>query len=134
MFLHGVSIDFVNLRGDDYTEGNQGDMKIGSPEEDAYRRDLTFNSLFYNINENKIEDCTGKGIEDLENKICRTPLDPLQTFLDDPLRVLRTIRFANRFESTIINDIMAAAQNQDVRVRYSFTFIIIVGSIIEIKY
>jgi len=50
--------------------------------------------MFYNINENKVEDFTGKGLEDLKNQILRTPLEPLQTFLDDPLRLLRTVRFA----------------------------------------
>ena len=40
-------------------------MEMGTPLEDALRRDLTFNSLFYNINEEKVEDFTGKGIEDL---------------------------------------------------------------------
>jgi len=57
--------------------------------------------LFYNLNENKIEDFTEKGIHDLENGICRTPLNPFQTFKDDPLRVLRTIRFATRFNFVI---------------------------------
>jgi tRNA nucleotidyltransferase (CCA-adding enzyme) len=73
------------------------DVKIGTPLEDALRRDLTINSLFYNINKKEVEDFTGKGIEDLKHGIIRTPLDPLQTFLDDPLRILRTIRFATRF-------------------------------------
>jgi len=58
------------------------------------RRDLTINSLFYNINTNEIEDLTKLGIDDLKNGIIRTPLEPLKTFVDDPLRVLRTIRFA----------------------------------------
>ena len=70
---------------------------MGTPTEDALRRDLCFNALFYNINEGKVEDFTGKGVEDLRNGVCRTPLEPVQTFLDDPLRVVRTIRFANRF-------------------------------------
>ena len=50
---------------------------MGTPEEDALRRDLTFNSLFYNINEKKVEDFTGKGIDDLREGICRTPLEPV---------------------------------------------------------
>lgn len=91
-------IDLVNLRSEKYTDDSRVPViEIGSPEEDALRRDLTINALFYNINEQKVEDFTGKGLEDLQNGIIRTPLDPLQTFLDDPLRVLRTIRFACRF-------------------------------------
>jgi tRNA nucleotidyltransferase (CCA-adding enzyme) len=50
--------------------------------------------MFYNINTRQIEDYTGKGIDDLKNEIVRTPLPPKKTFIDDPLRVLRTIRFA----------------------------------------
>ncbi len=91
-------IDLVNLRSETYSEDSRvPEVQIGTPEQDAFRRDLTINSMFYNINEGKVEDFTGKGIGDLKNRILRTPLDPLQTFLDDPLRLLRTVRFANRF-------------------------------------
>jgi tRNA nucleotidyltransferase (CCA-adding enzyme) len=52
-------------------------MDIGTPEEDALRRDLTINAMFYNINEGKVEDLTGKGMDDLAEGILRTPLEPL---------------------------------------------------------
>ncbi|KAJ0086673.1 hypothetical protein Patl1_07788 [Pistacia atlantica] len=68
-------------------------QKFGTAEEDAYRRDLTINSLFYNINTSSVEDLTGRGIEDLKSGKIVTPLPPKATFLDDPLRVLRAIRF-----------------------------------------
>ena len=58
---------------------------------------------------------TGLGITDLRAGLLRTPLEPLQTFLDDPLRVLRTIRFANRFEFDIMPEIIVAAKNTQVR-------------------
>ena len=80
------------------------------------RRDLTFNSLFYNINEAKVEDFTGKGMDDLREGICRTPIEPIQTFLDDPLRILRTIRFANRFEFDVVPELVAAAKLPEVKV------------------
>ena len=76
---------------------------------------MTINSLFYNINEEKVEDLTGHGIADLRAGVIRTPLEPLQTFLDDPLRVLRTIRFANRFEFEIVPEIIVAAKDTQVR-------------------
>lgn len=79
---------------------------MGTPLEDAERRDLTINSLFYNIQEAKVEDMTGKGIYDLKKGIIWTPLEPYKTFLDDPLRILRTIRFATRFGFKITEEIM----------------------------
>lgn len=87
-------IDFVNLRTERYTEESRIPqcMDIGSPEEDALRRDLTINSLFYNINKGVVEDFTGRGFRDIQEKIIRTPLPALTTLLDDPLRVLRAIR------------------------------------------
>ena len=72
--------------------------------------------MFYNINANIVEDFTGKGIQDLKDKVLRTPLDPLQTFLDDPLRLLRTVRFAQRFGFEIAPEITVAAKNAKVRV------------------
>jgi len=72
-------------------------MEIGTPKEDASRRDLTINALFYNVNTNYIEDFTCTGLKDLEEKIVRTPLAAFKTLEDDPLRALRAIRFACRF-------------------------------------
>ena len=54
--------------------------------------DITINSLFYNIHTKRIEDYTKKGLDDLRNGFIRTPLDPKETFLDDPLRILRVLR------------------------------------------
>jgi tRNA nucleotidyltransferase (CCA-adding enzyme) len=100
--IFGMWIDFVNLRGEEYTEDSRIPIQvIGTPEDDAFRRDFTINSLFYNINDGKIEDFTKKGLEDLKNKIIRTPLCPKQTFLDDPLRILRGFRFSARYNYEI---------------------------------
>ena len=56
-------IDLVNLRSETYSEDSRvPEIEIGTPEQDAFRRDLTINSMFYNINEGKVEDYTGKGI------------------------------------------------------------------------
>lgn len=76
--VNDMWIDLVNLRSETYSEDSRvPEIQIGTPEQDAFRRDLTINSMFYNINEGKVEDFTGKGIEDLKNRILRTPLDPL---------------------------------------------------------
>lgn len=117
--MHGVFIDLVNLRSEKYTEDSRVPViDIGTPEEDAFRRDLTINSMFYNINEDKVEDHTKLGETDLKEGIVRTPLEPLQTFLDDPLRVLRTVRFATRFDFKIAPEILPAAHDPRVIVRF----------------
>ncbi|KAM0843017.1 hypothetical protein ACQ4PT_057969 [Festuca glaucescens] len=96
-------IDFVNLRSENYVESSRiPTMKNGTAEQDAYRRDLTINSLFYNINDNCVEDFTRRGIDDLKKGLIVTPLDPKATFLDDPLRVLRAIRFG-KFKHLLVD-------------------------------
>ncbi|KAG9158166.1 hypothetical protein Leryth_000313 [Lithospermum erythrorhizon] len=73
------------------------DKKFSTPTEDAFRRDLTINSLSYSISTNVVEDFTERGLSDLKSGKIVTPLPPKQTFLDDPLRVLRSIGFGARF-------------------------------------
>ncbi|XP_059631938.1 CCA tRNA nucleotidyltransferase, mitochondrial [Cornus florida] len=116
MRLFDIWIDFVNLRSEDYSENSRiPTMRFGTAEEDAYRRDLTINSLFYNINTSSVEDFTGRGIEDLKFGKIVTPLPPKETFLDDPLRVLRAIRFGARFGFTLDEELKKAAADDDVR-------------------
>ncbi|KAL2023968.1 hypothetical protein VTK56DRAFT_203 [Thermocarpiscus australiensis] len=94
--LCGLDVDFVNLRRETYTaESRNPAVEFGTAEEDALRRDASVNALFYNLHTGQVEDFTG-GLEDLRNGLIRTPMEPLQTFLDDPLRVLRLVRFASR--------------------------------------
>lgn len=114
--LFGLDLDFVNLRSEAYAEDSRiPTIKYGTPQEDAMRRDATLNALFYNLNEDKIEDFTGKGLDDLRNGILRTPLQPLQTFLDDPLRALRLIRFASRLNYIIEDKSLEAMQTEQVK-------------------
>lgn len=112
--LHGLPIDFVNLRTETYTESRIPVMEMGTPEEDAMRRDLTINALFYNIHTREVEDFVD-GLDDLKQLYARTPTDPVQTFLDDPLRILRTIRFAARFNMVLDSYLMVAARRPEVR-------------------
>ena len=94
----GLSLDFVNLRKESYDPGSRiPTMMFGTAKEDAERRDITINSLLYNVHTRQVEDHTGLGLQDLADGLIRTPLPPLTTFLDDPLRVLRCVRFASRF-------------------------------------
>lgn len=97
----GFDVDFVNLRKETYAEDSRNpQMEFGTAEEDALRRDATVNALFYNLNTGEVEDLTG-GLPDMEAKLIRTPMEPFQTFMDDPLRVLRLVRFASRLTFSI---------------------------------
>ncbi|KAI9713441.1 MAG: CCA tRNA nucleotidyltransferase, mitochondrial [Bogoriella megaspora] len=112
----GLDIDLVNLRKETYTEESRNpQMEFGTPEEDALRRDATVNAMFYNLNTSEVEDFTGSGFRDMEKKIIRTPLEPYQTFKDDPLRVLRLIRFASRLNYVI--DPTAEMSMEDERIK-----------------
>lgn len=96
-----LEVDFVNLRKETYSEESRNpQMEFGTAKEDALRRDATINALFYNIHTGQVEDLAG-GLPDMRAKLIRTPLEPYQTFMDDPLRVLRLIRFASRLDFSI---------------------------------
>lgn len=113
--IFGLDIDLVNLRKETYSEDSRNpQMEFGTAQEDAMRRDATINALFYNLNESKVEDLTGHGITDMHNKIIRTPLEPLQTFKDDPLRILRLIRFASRLGYKIHEETENAMNNDEI--------------------
>ncbi|KAG9290793.1 hypothetical protein G9A89_011756 [Geosiphon pyriformis] len=114
----GLEVDFVNLRSEVYQEDSRIPKKVvfGTPKEDALRRDITINALFYNIHTRQVEDFTEKGLEDLSLGLIRTPLPAYQTFLDDPLRVLRCIRFASRFHFSIVDEILETVKNEVIRV------------------
>jgi tRNA nucleotidyltransferase (CCA-adding enzyme) len=100
----GFDVDFVNLRKETYSAGSRNpQMEFGSAKEDALRRDATVNALFYNLHTGQVEDFVG-GLLDLQSKLIRTPLQPNQTFIDDPLRVLRLIRFASRLGFKVDTD------------------------------
>lgn len=115
--IMGLDCDFVGLRSETYTDSRiPSDVKLGTPLEDASRRDLTINSLFYNVHSREVEDHTGQGIADLDQKIARTPLPPSQTFYDDPLRVLRCVRFASRFDLTIAPEVSEAIKDIHIQV------------------
>jgi tRNA nucleotidyltransferase/poly(A) polymerase len=96
--VFGLDVDFVNLRRETYADDSRNpQMEFGTAEEDALRRDATVNALFYNLHTGKVEDLVG-GLADMEARLIRTPLEPFQTFMDDPLRVLRLVRFSSRLD------------------------------------
>lgn len=114
--IFGLDIDLVNLRKETYTEDSRNpQMEFGTPEEDALRRDATINAMFYNLRTEIVEDFTGHGHDDMRDKVIRTPLEPYQTFKDDPLRVLRLIRFASRLNYTIDESAKQAMSEEGIR-------------------
>jgi len=109
-------LDLVNLRKETYNEVSRNpEMEFGTAEEDAMRRDATVNAMFYNLHTCQVEDFTGQGHKDMASKIIRTPLEPYQTFKDDPLRVLRLIRFASRLDYTIEPETAKAMGNAEIQ-------------------
>jgi tRNA nucleotidyltransferase/poly(A) polymerase len=111
-------IDVCHLRFDRYNKESRvpETTTMASPVEDAWRRDLTINSLFYNIHSNQIEDWTERGLEDLLLRRVATPKAPLATLLQDPLRILRAIRFAAQFSFTMDPALIQAARDPQVQV------------------
>ncbi|MGA1868016.1 MAG: HD domain-containing protein [bacterium] len=109
-------VDFAIARSEVYTATSRiPDIKPATAQEDAMRRDLTINSLFYNLNKDEVEDFTGKGIHDVRTSTIRTPMNPLKTFMDDPLRIFRTIRFAAQYKGKISNETYRAMSFPSIR-------------------
>jgi len=113
--LYGLSLDVNNLRTETYTEDSRIPVtSIGTPAEDSQRRDFTVNALFYNVSSAAIEDFTGLGLADMHNKIIRTPLPAAETFRDDPLRMLRAVRFAARLDFVLDSGVLEAAADSSM--------------------
>ncbi len=114
--LFGLDIDLANLRKEVYDgQSRNPQMEFGTPEEDAFRRDATVNSLFYHLGKQEVVDLTGLGLHDLDARIMRTPLDPQRTFMDDPLRVLRLIRIGSKLGFAIDPEAMRWIRHDEVR-------------------
>jgi len=116
-----IEIDFAMGRKETYDDESRIPVSVepGTPEEDANRRDFTINSMFWNLSTNELEDFTGQGLTDLfgdrtNSGTIRSPGDPLRRFMDDPLRVLRGLRFSARFGLPIHQDTWAAMSDPKV--------------------
>jgi len=94
-----VELEFVQTRKEKYIDHTcrNPETAFGSIEDDCMRRDLTINALYSNVSTGEIVDITGKGVEDIKNHVIRTPNAPDVIYDDDPLRILRCIRFASRY-------------------------------------
>jgi poly(A) polymerase len=94
----GTDIEFVAPRKEKYDRYTRKPIvSPGTMRDDAFRRDLTINSLMQNLTTKEIKDLTGLGLRDLKAGVVRTPVDPDIIFKEDPLRMLRAIRFTFKY-------------------------------------
>lgn len=102
VMIEGTTIELVSARRESYaSESRKPNVEPASLYDDILRRDFTINTLIENIHSGEMHDLTELGVSDIVAGIIRTPKDPEITFYDDPLRMLRAIRFAVRYKFVI---------------------------------
>jgi tRNA nucleotidyltransferase/poly(A) polymerase len=115
-----LELEFVGARKESYTENSRKpEVEGGTLEDDQKRRDFTINAMAISLNKTNFGELIDpfNGVEDLEKGILRTPLEPAQTYSDDPLRMMRAVRFASTLNFVIEEKSLNAIKQEAERIK-----------------
>lgn len=115
-----LELEFVGARKESYTENSRKpEVEGGTLEDDQKRRDFTINAMAISLNKDNFGELIDpfNGVEDLEKGILRTPLEPAQTYSDDPLRMMRAVRFASTLNFKIEEHSLEAIKQEAERIK-----------------